>query len=94
MFGTPGRPVLPTGGEAMAAESQGKTERAPRRIVLLVGDEQSEVLQVLAEYRGTEVSGRRVHEDLQKLAAKHPGRHVAAEWEGPLGWTRFLWCRR
>jgi hypothetical protein len=77
----------------MAPESHGKSERAPRRIVLLAGDESSEVRQIFAEFRGTEVSGKRVHDDLQKLAAQHPGRLVAAEWEGPLGWTRFLWCR-
>jgi hypothetical protein len=78
----------------MAAENQGTTERAPRRIVLLAGGERGEVRQVLAEYRGAEVTGRRVHEELQKLAAQHRGQYVAAEWQGPLGWTRFLWCRK
>ncbi len=78
----------------MTAESQAKSERLPRRIVLLAGDEQSEVRQVLAEYHGAEVTGRRVHEDLQKFAAQQRGRLVAAEWQGPLGWTRFLWCRK
>ena len=78
----------------MAPERKGAPERAPRRIVLLAGDEPSDVAQVLAEYRGAEVTGKRVHEDLQKFAAQHRGRLVAAEWEGPLGWTRFLWCRK
>jgi hypothetical protein len=78
----------------MAGQDQGRSERAPRRIVVLAGDESSEVRQVLADYRGAEVSGRRVHDELQKLAAQHPGRLIAAEWEGPLGWTRFLWCRK
>ena len=78
----------------MAAENQGKSERAPRRIVLLVGAEQSNVAEVLAEYRGAEVTGNRLHEELQKFAGKHRGRVVAAEWEGPLGWTRFLWCKK
>jgi hypothetical protein len=77
----------------MARERQGPAERAPRRIVLLAGDEQSEVARVCAEYRGAEVTGRHVHEDLHKFATENPGRHVAAEWEGPLGWTRFLWCQ-
>jgi hypothetical protein len=78
----------------MAPESQGKSERAPRRIVLLDGDERGEVKEVLAEYRGAEAAGKRVHEDLQKFAVQHRGRLVAAEWEGPLGWTRFLWCKK
>ena len=57
-------------------------------------DGQSDVAEVCAEYRGADATGTRVHEDLQKYAADHPGRFVAAEWEGPLGWTRFLWCRK
>jgi hypothetical protein len=40
------------------------------------------------------VSGNRLHDDLQQFAARHRGRQVAAEWLGPLGWTRFLWCRK
>ena len=40
--------------------------------------------QVLAEYHGAEVSGKRLHEDLQRLAGKHSGRCLAAEWLGPL----------
>jgi hypothetical protein len=61
---------------------------------LLRSGEDSEVEEVLGQYQGAEVSGKRLHEDLQRLAAEHPGRCVAAEWLGPLGWTRFLWCRR
>jgi hypothetical protein len=68
--------------------------RAPRRIVLLQDGEDSGAARVLAEYRGADVSGKRLHEDLQRFAGEYPGRHVAAEWLGPLGWTRFLWCRR
>jgi hypothetical protein len=71
-----------------------KTVRAPRRLVLLEGDETSAVREVLAEYEGAEVSGQRLHADVQRLAQLHRGRHVAAEWLGPLGWTRFLWCRK
>jgi hypothetical protein len=74
--------------------SSGPGERAPRRLVLLSGDEKSEVEAVLVEYRGAEISGNRLHADLQKFARDNPGRCVAAEWLGPLGWTRFLWCRK
>ncbi|MFO0876324.1 MAG: hypothetical protein U0840_03040 [Gemmataceae bacterium] len=70
------------------------TPRAARRIVLLSGDSDSAVAEVLKEYAPPEVSGNRMHEDVQQLAGKHPGKTVAAEWLGPLGWTRFLWCRK
>ena len=56
--------------------------RAPRRLVLLRGDEDSEVAEVLAEYQGADVSGKRLHADLQRQAAAHPGHYVAAEWLG------------
>jgi hypothetical protein len=62
--------------------------------VLLASDEQSEVAEVLREYSGAEVSGKRIHADLQRLAAEHRGRLVAVEWLAALGWTRFLWCRK
>ena len=68
--------------------------RVPRRVVLLAGGEDSEVVEVLREYSGAEVSGKRIHADLQRFAAEHRGRQVAVEWLGTLGWTRFLWCRK
>jgi hypothetical protein len=71
-----------------------KTPRAPRRLVLLKGDDQSAVEKVLVEYAPEQVSGSKLHADLQRLAGEHPGRCIAAEWLGPLGWTRFLWCRK
>ncbi len=67
--------------------------RCPRRVVLLRDGEDSGVERVLQEYHGAEVSGNRLHADVQRLAGEHRGRCVAAEWLGPLGWTRFLWCR-
>lgn len=70
------------------------TPRLPRRLLLLADGEASDLVRVLAEYSGAEVSGKRLHDDLQRLAAEHPGHCVAAEWKGPLGWTRFLWCRK
>lgn len=69
------------------------SSRCPRRVVLLRGGEDSEVERVLQEYHGAEVSGKRLHADVQLLASQNRGRYVAAEWLGPLGWTRFLWCR-
>jgi hypothetical protein len=70
------------------------SSRCPRRLVLLEDGEQSEVAEVLAEYKGADVSGKRLHAEIQRLAAHHPGRCVAAEWLGTLGWTRFLWCKK
>ena len=74
--------------------SSSTTPRAPRRIVVLTGEKDSEAAEVLREYTGEEVSGNRLHEDLQRFAAERRGEYVAAEWQGPLGWTRFLWCRK
>jgi hypothetical protein len=90
----PGNGAAPAGGNGNSARSASSSTRCPRRIVLLCDGEQSEVAEVLAEYRGSEVSGNRLHADLQKLAAQNGGRYVAAEWLGTLGWTRFLWCRK
>ncbi len=89
-----------TGG-TMAVTSNGSTprsdastQRCPRRIVLLRAGEESEVERVLLEYRGAEISGKRLHADVPRLADEHRGRTVAAEWQSALGWTRFLWCRQ
>lgn len=73
---------------------QSSSGRVPRRVVLLDDGEESEVKRVLAEYAGAEASGTRLHQDVQRFAREHPGRCVAAEWLGPRGWTRFLWCRK
>jgi hypothetical protein len=72
----------------------GASKRSPRRIVLLSGDEHGEVSEVLMELNADEVSGRRLHAEVQRLAQEHAGMIVAAEWLGVLGWTRFLWCRK
>lgn len=71
-----------------------KTERAARRLVLLTDGEDSEVSKVLMEYQGADIRGTRIHQDLQRHALENQGRFVAAEWLGPLGWARFLWCRK
>ena len=68
--------------------------RSPRRIVMLVEGENSDIETVLKEYAPPEPTGTRLHGDLQELAAENTGKMVAAEWHGPLGWTRFLWCKR
>jgi hypothetical protein len=74
--------------------SDRQMKRAPRRIVLLQGDENSPVEQVLQEQSPGEVSGKQLHAALRQHAQEHPGKFVAAEWLSNLGWTRFLWCRR
>jgi hypothetical protein len=84
--------VSPSNGSS--AKASGSSARCPRRVVLLRDGEESEAERVLLEYHGSEVSGKRLHADVQRLAAEHRGRCIAAEWLGPLGWTRFLWCRR
>jgi hypothetical protein len=84
----------PPGSNGSAAKSTSATPRAPRRLVLLRDGDDSEVEHVLAEYRGAEVSGAKLHVELQRFAAQHQGRCVAAEWLGSLGWNRFLWCRK
>jgi hypothetical protein len=76
------------------AAATATTERSPRRILLLTDGEQSEPDEVLLELRGDEISGKRLHSEIQKQAAAHQGRWVAAEWLGNLGWTRFLWCKK
>jgi hypothetical protein len=70
------------------------TERVPQRLVVLEDDDESQVVAVLHQYQGAEVSGKRIYRDLVTEAQDHPGQTVAAEWLGTLGWTRFLWCRR
>ena len=85
--------VSPT-GNGSAAKVVSSSPRCPRRVVLLCDGEHSTVEQVLLEYHGVEVSGKKLHADIQRLAGENRGRFVAAEWLGPLGWTRFLWCRR
>lgn len=66
----------------------------PRRLVLLKAGEQSAVERVLVEYSGKEGRGKDAHAAIENVAAQHPGKVVAAEWLGPRGWTRFLWCCR
>jgi hypothetical protein len=79
---------------ATVVSGNGTTPRVPRRVVLLESDDQSEAKTVLSEYKGSEVSGSRLHADVQRLATENAGSWVAAEWLGPRGWKRFLWCRR
>ena len=84
--------VSPSGHGSVPSNSS--SPRCPRRLVLLRDGEQSEVAQVLLEYHGAEVSGKRLHADVQRLAEENSGQYVAAEWLSSLGWTRFLWCRQ
>jgi hypothetical protein len=91
--GTP-RPSTHAARQPQQPPANTGSPRLPRRIVLLADGEDSAVAEVLREYSGAEVSGKRIHADLQRFAAEHRGRQVAAEWLGTLGWTRFLWCRK
>jgi hypothetical protein len=93
-MGTSGNGVSPSRNNGSVPPPSSSTPRAPRRLVLLRGDEDSEVAEVLAEYHGADISGKRLHADLQRQAAEHPGHCIAAEWLDKLGWTRFLWCRK
>ena len=77
-----------------SANSAPEGQRHPRRLVLLCEGEDSIVETVLAEYRGKDVVGSRLHADLQRYSEENPGRIVAAEWAGPLGWNRFLWGQK
>jgi hypothetical protein len=82
------------GSAARALLSVSSTPRCPRRIVLLEDSDQSKPALVLAEYQGADVSGKRLHADIQRLASEHLGRCIAAEWLTSQGWARFLWCRK
>jgi hypothetical protein len=84
---------VPSSGSGSNGRLDSSTSRCPRRVVLLRDGEDSAVERILQEYHGAEVSGKRLHADIHHLASEHRGRCVAAEWLGPLGWTRFLWCR-
>jgi len=68
--------------------------KIPRRIVRLKGDDQSEVKEVLESFEGNQAIGSKIHAELHKFAAKHPGKTVAIEWLGNMGWVRFATCRK
>jgi hypothetical protein len=93
-MGPHGNGISPSNGNSSAASQTSDSSRCPRRLVLLDGDEAGEVERVLAEFHDSQVSGKVLHAELQRLAGEHPGKCVAAEWLGVLGWTRFLWCRK
>ena len=52
------------------------TVRAPRRVVLLAGDEQSEAAEVLHEYSGTQVGASRIHADLVRAGGLYQRLHA------------------
>jgi hypothetical protein len=49
---------------------------------------------VLATFEGPAVVGSHVHAAVQRLAEARRGRTLAVEWAGPLGWVRYLTCRK
>ena len=69
-------------------------EVPPRRIVLLREDERSDVRLVLAEFSGADVDAADFGTLLDQHAEQHAGKWVAVEWQGGLGWKRYLSCRR
>jgi hypothetical protein len=77
-----------------AGPNTSSSTRAAQRLVLLAGDEQSAVKNVLAEYPGAELEKINVNAEVLRFAAEHAGKWVAIEWQDGQGWRRFLWCRR
>ena len=69
-------------------------KQIPRRIVRLKGDSESDVREVLSSFEGAEIVGSKIHSEVQRLAAKHPGDVIALEWLGNMGWVRFLTCKK
>jgi hypothetical protein len=81
--------------DAKRGGSNGKAQpsaRTARRIVLLAADDHSELERILVEYAAAEVHTANLDEDLERFANEYRGRTIAAEWEGPRGRVRFLWC--
>jgi hypothetical protein len=76
------------------ASAQSLGERRPRRMALLRDGDSSEPDHVLVEFRGRDAVTADLSAEAGRFAEQHRGRCVAAEWEGPRGWIRFLWCRR
>jgi hypothetical protein len=79
-------------GESLFTES--RVTHSPQRVVLLTGDECSEVETVLAKYQDAELITVCVYEQARQLAAEHAGQYVAVEWHDGHTWLRLLWCRR
>ena len=63
---------------------------ANRRIVLLP---EGSPLDADHETVLAEVEASAVHAEIGRLAEKHEGAILAAEWLSPLGWRRWLWRR-
>ena len=77
-----------------AGPNTSSSTRASQRIVLLAGDDHSDVKSVLAKYSGSDLQTVNANEEVPKFAAEHAGKFVAIEWQDGQGWRRFLWCRR
>lgn len=71
-----------------AGPNTSSSMRSPQRIVLLAGDEHSDVKSVLAEYPGADLEKVDVKDEVTKFAAEHAGKIVAVEWQDGLGWRR------
>jgi hypothetical protein len=82
-------PAMPIGEPDFVFDSARR--QIPRRIVRLKGDE---VAEVLATFEGPAVVGSKIHAEVQRLAAEHPGETIALEWLGNLGWQRYVTCTK
>jgi len=63
----------------LAGPNTSDSTRNLQRIVLLAGDEHSEVKSVLAEYPRADLEKVDVKDEVTKFAAEHPGKYVAVE---------------
>jgi hypothetical protein len=84
----------PNGKRGVASKQPAARARTPRHIILLAGDDHSQAERVLIEYPAQEAHTANLSEDLQRFAEEYRGRTIAAEWQGPREWVRFLWCRK
>ena len=73
-----------------AGPNTSSSTRASQRIVLLAGDEQSEVKSVLTEYSGADLQTVNVNEEVPKFAAEHTG--SASRSSGRTGWAGGGFC--
>jgi hypothetical protein len=79
-------------GQPLAADAG--VARSRQRIVLLAGDERSDLKGVLEQYQGTDLDTVCIYQRARELAADHAGKYVAVEWRDEVLhiWRRLLWA--